>query len=120
MSAEVIKPPTTSNNSLSPELSYFINKTKVNFNGSCLEQDKTTYNRGTMVNIYIAYKLSSNLNNFDFALENCLFGAVKLTKNADIHSYKYSRYGIGFDSRGTFLFLDGNYAQNIIYILELM
>ena len=34
------------------------------------------------MNIYIVYELSSNLNNLDFALENCLFGAVKLTKNA--------------------------------------
>ena len=64
--------------------------------------------------INIVYKLSSNLNNFDFALEDCLFGAVKVTKNADIDNYKYSEYGIGFDSRGTFLFHDGSFAQNII------
>ena len=30
-------------------------------------------------------------------LENCLFGAVKLTKHVDIDLYKYSGYGIGFD-----------------------
>ena len=30
-------------------------------------------------------------------LENCLFGAVSLTKNADIDKGKYSGYGIGFD-----------------------
>ena len=29
-------------------------------------------------------------------LENCLFGAVSLTKNADININKYSGYGIGF------------------------
>ena len=38
-------------------------------------------------------------------IENCLFGAVKLTKNADIDKYKYSGYGIGFDGRGIFQFL---------------
>ena len=27
-------------------------------------------------------------------LVNCLFGAVSLTKNADIDKYKYSDYGI--------------------------
>ena len=27
-------------------------------------------------------------------LENCLLGAVSLTKNADIGQYKYSGYGI--------------------------
>ena len=40
------------------------------------------------------YELSSNLNISDFTLENCLFGAVKLTKNADIDKYEYSGYGI--------------------------
>ena len=72
LSNEVIKPPPTSNNSLAPELSYFINKIKVKFNGSCLKQDKITYTYGRIVNIYIVYKLSSNLINFDFTLENCL------------------------------------------------
>ena len=56
--------------------------------------------------IYIVYELESNLNNFDPALENCLFGAVKLIKNADIDKYKYSRYGIGFP--------DSSFAQNVI------
>ena len=32
----------------------------------------------------MVYELNSNLNNFDNTLENCFFGAVKLTKNADI------------------------------------
>ena len=72
LSNEVIKPPSTSNNSLAPELSYFINKIKVKFNGSCLKQDKITYTYGRIVKIYIVYKLSSNLINFDFTLENCL------------------------------------------------
>ena len=71
LSDEVVKPIATSSNSLAPELSSFINKIKVKFNGSCLKQDKITYTRGTIVNIYIVYKLSSNRNNFDFSLENC-------------------------------------------------
>ena len=33
-----------------------------------------------------------------------MFGAVSLTKNADIDKYKYSRYGIGFDRQGDFSF----------------
>ena len=28
--------------------------------------------------------------------------------------YKYSGYGIGFDSKGRFLFPDGSFAQNVI------
>ena len=84
------------------------------FNGSCLKQDKITYTHGAIVNIYIVYKLSSNLNHFDFALDNCLFGAVKLAKNADIDKYKYSGYGIGFDAKGAFSFPTGRIGQNII------
>ena len=33
-------------------------------------------------------------------LTSALFGAVKLTKNADSDKYKYSRCGIGFDGHG--------------------
>ena len=50
----------------------------------------------------------------DFTLSNCLFGPLKLTKNADPDKYKYSGYGMGFDSRSEFLFTDGSYGQNVI------
>ena len=42
LSAESIKPPTTSDNSLTPELSYYRHNIKVKFNGSCLKQSKIT------------------------------------------------------------------------------
>ena len=45
-----------------------------------------------VVNLYISYKLdewSKDLNT-DFALGNCLFGAVKLTKNSDPDKFEYS------------------------------
>ena len=35
-------------------------------------------------------------------LQDALFDAVKLTKNADIDKYGYSDYGIGFDRRSRF------------------
>ena len=38
LSAESIKPPTTSDNSLTPELNYYGTKTRAKFNGSCLKQ----------------------------------------------------------------------------------
>ena len=34
--------------------------------------------------------------NTDFTLNNCLFGSVKLTKNAEPDKLGYSGYGIGF------------------------
>ena len=58
LSAESIKPPTVSDNSLTPELNYYGTKTRVKFNGSCLQQPKLSYTHGTIVNIYIVYELS--------------------------------------------------------------
>ena len=89
LSDEVIKPP---DNSLAPTVKYTDKRMHVKFNESCLNQDKITFNHGKTVNIYIAYDLKSNLNNFDPTLQNCLFGAIKLSRNNDIDKYKYSGY----------------------------
>ena len=60
-------------------------KQEYNSNGSCSKQDKVTYNYGKIVNIYIVSEISRNYNISSYpTLENCLFGAVSLTKNADI------------------------------------
>ena len=76
---------------------------RVRFSGSCLKQDKITYNHGKIVNIYIVYEINKNGNTgSDPTLENRLFGAVSLTKNANIDRYQYSGYGIGFDRHGSF------------------
>ena len=48
-------------------------------------------------------------------LENPLFGAIKLVKNADIGRYKYSGYGIGFDRHGTFSVANGFGKNKIIF-----
>ena len=116
MSDEIIKAPTTSDNSLAPGLSYIGNKIRVKFVGSCLKQDKITLTHGTIVNIYIVDKISFSNHRYDDypTSENCLFGAVKLTKNADIDNYKYSGYGIGFNRRGTFSFPSGGFSCNVI------
>ena len=68
-----------------------------------------------MVNVYIVYEISKNINISDYpTLENCLFGAVKLTKNADIDKYGYSGYGIGFDRHGRFPFPGTWLGRNVI------
>ena len=36
--------------------------------------------------------------NTTFTLGNCLFGSLKLTKNADTDKYGYSAYDTGFDA----------------------
>ena len=101
LSDEIIKPSTISNNSLAPLL-YYVGAKVLTFNGIYLKQDEVTFNNGTKVNICIVYELSPILNNFEFALENCFFEAIKLTKNADIDKYKHSGYGIRFDAKGSF------------------
>ena len=53
---EIIKPPTKSDKSLVPALSYIGTKTRVNFDGGCLKQDKITFTPGTKVNIYLLKK----------------------------------------------------------------
>ena len=85
------------------------------FTGSCLKQPKFTFTHKKVVNIYIVYELgasSSHIN--DPALKNCLFGAVTLTKNADIEKYSYSSYGTEFDRRSSFSFPGGRFGQNVI------
>ena len=57
LSDEVIKPP---------------------FGGSCLEQDKITFNHGKIVNICTIYEISVADSNDNYpTLEKCVFGAVK-------------------------------------------
>ena len=117
LSNESIKTPSTSNNFLNPLLDYVNAKIRVEFNGSCLKQDKATFNYGTIVNIYIAYEISENYNISSYptlTLENCLFGAVNLTKHADIDQCKYSGYGIGFNRKGEFLFVIRGFGRNVI------
>ena len=43
ISNESIKPPTTTDNSLRPKLSYYGTKIRVQFTGSCLKQPKFTF-----------------------------------------------------------------------------
>ena len=56
-----------------------------------------------VVNIYIVYEITSDYKDINYPkLENCLFGSIELTKNADIGKYRYFGYGIGFDRQSSF------------------
>ena len=115
--SESIQPPTTSDNSLTPALSFYCSRTKVTFTGSCLKQPKISYTHRKTVNIYIVYELGASTSDTnDPTLKNCLFGAVTLTKNADIGKYGYFGYGIGFDRRSIFSFPGGGFGQNILIL----
>ena len=88
----------------------------VEFKYICLKQDSVSFLHKYIVNLYISYKLdtwSKDLNT-DFALGNCLFRIVKLTKNVRPDKYKYSACIIGFYLRSQFSWLDGSHGKNVI------
>ena len=106
MSEENIESITKSDSNFTPTFVDHQVLPDINFNGHCLIND--IYISKKVINIYIFYTLNPWLrnSNTDFTLQNCLFGLVKLTMNADPDKYKYSSYGIGFYSRSEFLFTD--------------
>ena len=114
LSDENITAPTTSDYKLNPQLSYFGTKARLEFRGSYLKQDKSTFNNGKIVNIYIVYELDKIYVKTNPTLVNCLFAAVSITKNADIDKNKYSGYGNGFDRSGVYLLHDGSFGRNVI------
>ena len=115
LSDESIKSHTTSDNSINPRLNYYGVKIRVHFTKSCLKQPKFTFTHKKIVNIYIVCGLAASSSNIsDPTIKNCLFGAVTLTKNANIEKCKYSGYGIGFDRRSKFSFPGGRFGQNVL------
>ena len=83
----------------------------INFNGHCLINNIHILKK--VINIYFFYTLNPWLRNLntDFTLNNCLFGSVKLTKNADPDKYKYNGSDIDFDSHSEFSFADGTWEK---------
>ena len=115
LSDERLNSYTAFNYKVTPELSYYGTKIRVEFNGSCLKQDKVPYNHGKIVNIYIVYEIRKNYSISNYpTLGSCLFGAVSVTKNADIGKYEHSGYGIGFDRYGEFSFGTRRFGRNCI------
>ena len=68
------------------------------------------------INSLVVYELDTWPQNIttDFTFKNCLFGSVKLTKNADLHKCKCSSYGIRFDLCLYHLLLDNTTRRNVI------
>ena len=57
-----------------------------------------------VINIYVVYKLDPIASSRDttFTVQNALFGAMQITKNADTSKHDYKGYGICFDERSEF------------------
>ena len=61
-------------------------------------------NNKNVINIYVVNKLDpiSSTRNTDYTIQNALFGAIKITKNADYSKNNYTGYGLCFDEGGEF------------------
>ena len=61
-------------------------------------------NNNNVINIYCVYEIQPITSSRDntFTMQNALFGAMQITKNADTSKYNYKGYGICFDEGGTF------------------
>ena len=96
MSKENIKIPPTSDNNFAQKVIASNRLEKVIFNENCLIQEKIYSIHDSAVNLYITFELdiwSRDLNS-DFTLDNCLVGAMKLTKSVNPDKYGYNGYGL--------------------------
>ena len=73
------------------------------FSGNYFQQDIIAI-PNNIINIYCIYELHSidfSRNN-EFTIQNALFGAIEITKNANTSKHKYKGYGICFDESESF------------------
>ena len=69
----------------------------VSLSGNHFQQTKVIIpNNNNVINIYCVYKIDSIASTRDdtFTVQNALFGAMEITKNADTSKYNYKGYGI--------------------------
>ena len=76
----------------------------VHLSGNHFQQIKEVMFNNIGISIYCVYKLDSISSSRDdtFTVQNALFGAMQITKNADTSKYKYKGYGICFNEGGSF------------------
>ena len=96
-----------------PFIEYTNTRIKLKFDESILSQKLST-SLGLIANYYIIHRLNPRTNSSKIVLGNCLFGKIKMTKNADTDKYKYQGHGIGFDLPGTFIHPNGGDGKNVI------
>ena len=92
----------------------------MNINGHCLIK-RNIYIPQKVINLYISYTLRPQLrnSNINFTLGNCLFGSVKINKNADLDKYKYIGHSIEFGCRSDF-YLHMKAMEKTFLFLELI
>ena len=114
ISPEKIKPFDTG---LEPTMSNLANgRAKLKFNNSVLVQKFFSSLRSNFIlNLYVVYELNAwprdPTNNFP--QKNCLFGTVKLVRNADNSKFTYNSRGIAFDGERSWSF-GNDFARNVV------
>ena len=91
-------------------------ETYVYLQGSYFQQNNVIVtNNKNAISIYIVYKLDpiSSTRDTTFTIQNALFGAMEITKNADTSNYKYKGCGICFDEGGSFSIGNINNGRNV-------
>ena len=90
----------------------------VYLNGNNFQQNKViiSNNNNNVINIYCVYQIEPISSSRDdiFTVQNALFGAMQITKNADTSKYKYKGYGICFDEGGLFSIENINDGRDVI------
>ena len=89
---------------ITPNIKNINGQLYVFFNGGYFIQDPITI-QNNVINIYVVYKLDPIASSRDtsFTIENALFGAMQITKNATDNSKNNSKgYGICFHERSQF------------------
>ena len=73
-------------------------------------------NKNNVINVYCVYQIEpiSSSRDDTFTVQNALFGAMQITKNADTSKYKYKGYGICFDEGGMFSKGNINNVRNVL------
>ena len=73
-----------------------------------------------MLQVQHKYGINKSIAISDYpTLEKNFFGAVRLTKIADIDKYQYSGYGIGFDRKGSYSIGDEVSANVIMFGVDM-
>ena len=88
----------------------------VYLSGNYFQQNKVIIpNNDNVINIYCVYEIQPIAARRDttFTIQNALFGASQITKNADTSKYNYKGYGICFDERNLFghTITEGDFAH---------
>ena len=89
----------------------------VYLSGNHFQQNKANIpNNNVVINIYCVYQREpiSSSRDDTFTVQNALFGAMQITKNADTSKYKYKGYGICFDEGGLFSIGNINNGRNVL------